>query len=173
MSESLTQVRLKEQLHYEPRTGAFVWRVSPSNNTPAGSVAGAIRPDGYRHIKIDSKLYKAHRLAWLYMTGSFPADQTDHIDHQRDNNTFSNLREANHTENGRNMSLRPTNTSGICGVYWDKRRQKWRAQIQVQGKQTYIGSYTNIQDAIDARRAAEEKYGYHQNHGTPQTETCK
>ena len=75
----LTQERLKEVLHYDPETGIFMWLVAPNGRIRVGMEAGSSH-DGYIGIKVDRILYKAHRLAWFYMTGEWPANDVDHWD---------------------------------------------------------------------------------------------
>lgn len=97
----LTQERLKELLSYDPLTGVFLWRV---NRGPAraGKRAGCLAPIGYRAIRIDRVMHWEQRLAWLYMTGEWPPAGTDHRDLNRSNNVWTNLREANQSQNGAN-----------------------------------------------------------------------
>lgn len=90
----LTAGRLKELLTYDPETGVFIWRGWRSGSAVAGSVAGSLHSDGYVCIKIGRCLYRAHRLAFLYMTGSRPIGQVDHINMNRADNRWCNLRET-------------------------------------------------------------------------------
>ena len=158
ISETLAAERLRELLEYFPETGIFRWRVSPARNVKVGDIAGCLNGKGYLQIKIDGKLHSAHRLAWLYTHGTWPADQIDHINRDRSDNRILNLREATPAENGRNMSKASNNTSGYPGVYWRKARQKWQAQITHLGERIHLGYFTEKSDAIAARQAAEIKY---------------
>ena len=164
---SLTQKQLKEILHYNPETGIFTWLVKTANRIKIGDVAGSTNSCGYISIKIKYNRYLAHRLAWLYMTGGWPKHQIDHIDHIRNNNRWVNFRGATHQENHKNQSLPKNNISGICGVFWENRAKKWRAQITVSGKKSCLGCFSSKAGAIKARKEAEIKYGYHENHGSP------
>lgn len=164
MSE-LTQRKLKDILDYYPETGIFRWKIVKANNIHIGDIAGTIRTDGYIAIKIDYKLYKAHRLALLYMTSHFPTDQVDHRNHIREDNRFVNLRETTNKENGKNHKMKCNNTSGITGVDWHRNVKKWRARIMVDDKDIHLGHFININDAAAARKVAESKYGFHSNHG--------
>jgi hypothetical protein len=163
MSE-LTRKELKEILHYDPETGVFTRIKRTSNSVNIGDIVSC-KADGYVCVCAKGKQYRAHILAWFYMTGEWPKDQIDHIDHVRDNNIFNNLREATHQENGKNQSMYSNNTSGVTGVTWFKRDDKWQAQIKANSKNTYLGCFIDKFEAICARKSAENKYGYHENHG--------
>jgi len=155
----LTQARLKELLHYDPDTGVFTWReTGPGRKN--GLIAGCLRVDGYWFIAIDQQRYLAHRLAWFYVHGYFPENDTDHINRIRTDNRISNLREASRQCNSRNSGLLSTNTSGIKGVCWNKNYSKWQANITDSGKQIYLGCYDTIVDAAKARWSAEVKYNF-------------
>lgn len=137
-----TAERVREVLSYDPLTGVFLWRVSPSNNTPAGSVAGA-DCEGYRIIRVEGGRYKAHRLAWLYVTGEWPPCQVDHEDTDRSNNRWGNIRLATTSQNKANMGKRADNKSGYKGVRWYSQTKKWNAQIKCQGKTKNLGYFTD------------------------------
>ena len=161
----LTQSKLKELLYYDPETGIFIWLFANSKRIKAGDIAGCLRKDGYVVIRINKRDYKAHRLAWLYMTGELPELQTDHTNHIRDDNKWENLRESTHQENGKNRSMYKNNTSDVTGVGWDKRENKWRSRIHVNDKSKFIGYFSDKFEAICARKSADNKYGFHENHG--------
>jgi len=164
-TQIITQEELKQLLDYCPETGAFTWQAARRGTAKAGSVAGCPGSHGYRQIKLHGKAYLAHRLAWLFMTGEFPEDQTDHINHVKDDNRFENLREVSNTENCRNASMRHNNTSGVTGVAWHKRVSKWRVHIMVNGKDICGGYFNCITAAAITRKALEIKHGFHENHG--------
>lgn len=107
--------------------------------------------NGYLCIRVDYKLYLAHRLAWMYMVGSWPKDQIDHIDRKRDNNKFSNLREATTEENAQNAS-------NVVGYSYDSFSSKWKAQIGVNGKNKHLGRFNTEEEAKAAYVAAKEQY---------------
>ncbi|MDQ6968711.1 MAG: HNH endonuclease [Mariprofundaceae bacterium] len=160
----LTQEILKEILQYNPDTGIFTWKKKPANNIHVGDVAGGV-DKGYIRIRIQGRMYRAHRLAWLFSHGVFPPDQIDHINHHKNDNRIINLREATPTENQHNASLHKNNTSGVNGIGWSKGSKKWKVQIKVAGKDIHLGYYDDKDDAITARQAGNLKYGFHQNHG--------
>ena len=168
-SNTLTQSSLKELLYYNQYSGNFVWKVSPTNSVKIGAVAGNIQKcvsKYYRSIGINGRQYLSHRLAWLYMTGEFPKYEIDHINGDGLDNRFFNLRDVRHEDNQRNLRLPVSNTSGCIGVYLDKARNKWVAEIIYAGMKKHLGRYVNKEDAIKARKLAETKNGFHCNHGT-------
>ncbi len=151
---TLTQSRLKELLSYDPETGLFVNRIERNPRAKQGCSTGYANTIGYVVIQIDREKFGAHRLAWLYMTGEWPIQQIDHINRIRSDNRFSNLRQATFAENCHNMSVACSNTSGHQGVTWHKGRQKWQAQLAVQGRHFYLGMYDDIDEAVAVRRGA-------------------
>ena len=171
----LTQEYLQSILHYAPESGVFTW-IKTSKAGWVGKTAGCIRlhPNckktqnklHYLVIHILGKLYKAHRLAWLYMTGKFPEGLIDHEDGNGLNNKFSNLRPATVFTNNQN-SVRPiTNSSGYKGVYPHKKNGTWIAQITYNKVQHYLGSFATPEAASEAVRAKRiELHGEFANHG--------
>jgi hypothetical protein len=153
----ITQERLKELLDYDPDTGVFTWKTA-RGCVVAGSVAGALNTNLYIYIKIDQKLYRAHRLVWLYIHGSLPGAEIDHVNRIRGDNRIANLRAATKSENGQNKPKYRNNTSGIPGVCWHKASQKWIAQIRHLGHSIHIGLYDDLEEAAAARAAAKAKY---------------
>ena len=150
----LTQAELKKHLHYNPDTGIFT-RVSLSFRSPSkiGQVAGNVcSTNGYVRISINNKLYRAHRLAWLYVNGSFPYVQIDHVNLNKADNRWCNLRECTQSENMFNVGLKSNNTSGYKGVVWVSHAKKWRASVHVNGKTEYLGYHENIENAIEIRK---------------------
>ena len=110
----LTQERLKEVLHYDPETGIFAWQVQ-TGRSRLDSPAGYTRRDGYRQIKVDKRVYLAHRLAWLFMMGAWPSEEVDHINCNKVDNRWTNLRPATRGQNNANSRARRSK-SGIKGV---------------------------------------------------------
>jgi hypothetical protein len=145
---ALTASRLRELLSYDAETGVFVWRVHHRPKMP-GDRAGGFG-HGYIQIRLDGRLYYAHRLAWLYVTGEWPDEQIDHINGDGVDNRFANLRPCSNDENQKNLGLRKTNTSGFSGVRWDKERQKWAAHIRINGKVTQLGRFNSKDEARTA-----------------------
>lgn len=147
---TLTHRVLLGLLHYEPGSGAFVWKVRPSIGTPEGAVAGTTLTQGYRSIRIKRAGYRAHRLAFFYMMGRWPLDQIDHIDGDRANNCWANLREASRSQNGANRGAPNKNSSGHKGVQWNAKLGKWQVAISAKGKKIHLGVF----DDVDRARAA-------------------
>ena len=160
----VTREYIKSILHYCPETGVFTWLKSRPG-VKVGGVAGSLCKKGYMHIGIDGKSHRSHRLAFLYMTGKFPEDQTDHINHNTSDNRWLNIRLATASDNMKNKSVRKDNTSGVCGVYWDKKSAKWHSEIRNKGRKYSLGRFEELKDAIAARKSGEEKYNFHINHG--------
>ena len=159
----MLQSYLKEILSYDKKTGIFRWKIDRSK-VKANSVAGCVGTGGYIQIKVNYKLYKAHRLAWLYVHGEFPKEQIDHINHNRKDNRLSNLRVVSNVENHRNIRMLKNNTSGVSGVYWSDTMKKWHARIRVYGKQKNLGFFSDLDEAKKAREVAKAKYKFHPNH---------
>ena len=161
----VTQKELKKILHYNPDTGVFTRLTRPTNSANIGDVAGCVGTRGYIQIMIKYKMYPAHRLAWLYMTGKWPAHQIDHINHTKNDNRWINLREATSRENSKNSPLRKDNASGVVGVSMAKTLSKWQAYITISSKKKHLGYFTDKFEAICCRKSASNKYGFHTNHG--------
>jgi hypothetical protein len=175
--EALTAEAVRQLLDYDPATGLFRWKArtpemfagrkyskdrecSRWNARYAGYIAGSVENDGYLAIKIDGKKHKAHRLAWLFMTGAWPIDEIDHIDRIRTNNAFGNLRESTRNGNAWNKGRQINNTSGFKGVSYYKRYNKYMASIRVNRKQINLGYFTTPEAAHAAYcRAAREHHG--------------
>jgi hypothetical protein len=159
---NLTAEKLREILAYDQETGDFVRLVDRSTNARAGSIAGCVSAGGtgklHWQISIDGRLYYAHRLAWLYMTGQWPSKTIDHIDANGLNNRWSNLREATKSENQHNRGKQRNNTSGFKGVSWHKRDRKWQAEIWLNGRKKSLGGFDDAAAAHAAYCDAAQKF---------------
>lgn len=153
----LTAARLREVLHYDPLTGVFTWRVSPTNSVRIGSVAGCMLRKGYISIRIDGKMYLAQRLAVLYMTGAFPAGECDHRNGARADNKWANLRDVSKSLNQQNQR-HPRGANQFLGVSLYKRTGLWYACIRINGKSKNLGLHGTPELAraayLDAKRSA-------------------
>ena len=119
---------------------------------------------GYIYFRFDDKNWASHRIIWKMETGEDPVE-IDHINGVRDDNRWSNLRSVTPSQNSRNKAIRSNNTSGYQGVSWDKKKEFWKAYITIGGKRVHLGSFKNFDDAVSARKAAEQQNNYHPNHG--------
>ncbi len=133
--------RLLEVLHYNDKTGVFVWSKTLSRNVRAGSVAGYVNKDGYRVIKIDGRLYFAHRLAWLYVKGYVPS-MIDHRNRIKSDNVFENLRESDSERNQHNTGLKKGEVP-YKGVSIEPRSGKYQAKIRHKGKRYTLYGFIN------------------------------
>lgn len=169
---------LRQLLRCDPVSGRIFWLTRPRemftsdrtfgmwNARYAGTEAfTAKNGSGYKNGSINGKNYQAHRVIWAMHHGSWPVNEIDHINGIRDDNRIVNLRDVSQGENQRNARRRIDNESGHCGVSWRKESRRWRAEIRLNGKQKNLGYFTDIDDAIAARKAAEIKNGYTERHG--------
>ena len=156
-AKTLSANRLRKVLNYDPATGVFRWRV-PKGPSIVGTVAGSIhRPKGYRAICIDGKIYRANRLAWLYMTGKWPKLEIGYINRRSSDTRWANLREMTPSQRRANSRIR--NKLGVRGV-WITKSGKYVARIRVAGKRKYLGLFETIEKASVAyTRAAKDTFG--------------
>lgn len=169
--------QLHEMLKYDPSTGKFTWRErsedfpSPLSAIRAFNTHSAGRPvyeelhKGYRRMTLLGKRYKSHRVAWAMHCGDWPPETIDHINGVKDDNRIENLRAVTHIENCRNVKTPASNMSGVIGVHWDKFNFRWVAYIGFDNKTINLCSTKDFDEAVAARKAAEVKYGFHENHG--------
>lgn len=157
MNCELSAERLRELLHYNPETGDLTWITDLTNNVRAGDRAGTRNSKKYLQIRVGKRFYQAHRLAWLYMTGEWPAHHIDHINCIRDDNRWCNLRPASRTQNLANTKRYLNNTSGFKGVSFHRPSQKWLAQIRANNVFHYLGIYKTPEEAHAAYCSAATK----------------
>lgn len=154
----LTAERLRELLAYDPETGIFTWKTTMGSRAVAGQQTDSLDDHGYVRIRVDKRLYRAHRLAVLYMSGSFPPADVDHINLNRADNRWKNLRNATRTVNARNTNLRSDSTSGLKNVSWHKATGKWQVNLAAGGKNIHIGLFADKELAAQAAAEARSKY---------------
>jgi hypothetical protein len=155
----LSQARVQELFDYR-EDGELIWRVQVSSRALVGNVAGCLNGKGYKVTGIDGKLYRNHRLIWLWNFGYFPENDLDHINRIRDDNRIENLREVSRVCNMRNARVYKDSFSGVTGVCWRKETSKWSARIKISSKNIYLGHYETKLEAAKARWQAEVKYGF-------------
>lgn len=156
-----TAAEAAERLDYDPDTGIFRWKrkvMCFGGGRMPGDIAGTPK-DGYRQIKLFGKIYREHHLAWLFMTGGWPPTGVD-IDHKnrvRSDNRWTNLRLATRGQNNVNTGKRRPSKSGHRGVH-PNRDNGWFARIAVDKKVIHLGCFDTLEDAIEARRRAEQTH---------------
>ncbi|MCM2503901.1 HNH endonuclease [Aureimonas altamirensis] len=151
----LTQERLFQELFYDELSGEFWWN-KPAPRRDISKPAGHYDDRGYVRITIDGTKHYGHRLAVLYMTGSMPAEHVDHINHDKGDNSWTNLRLATPAQNQWNQGSKATNTSGYKGVR--AKGNRYDARIRVNGKRYELGRYDTAEEAAAAYEAAASKY---------------
>ena len=149
-----SQKKLQELFDY--RDGQLYWKEKTHYSIDLSKPAGSIEKNGYRTIRIEGKIYKAHRLVWKYHYGKDPKEFIDHIDGNRTNNNMENLRESTRQQNGYNRGPPKNNELGIKGVR--KHRNKYAARIIINGKNKHLGTFNTIEEARLAREEAEIKF---------------
>ncbi len=150
---------LRRSLSYCPETGQFT-RISTkrASDYGVGKVVGSPDGCGYSRVWLAGKLRKAHRLAWLYMTGEWPSGDIDHINGDGLDNRWCNLRAVDHKTNVENQrKARKDNKRGMLGVTWHKSSEQWRARITVNGKQKHLGVFDSAELAHETYLAAKRQ----------------
>lgn len=174
MTDGVTQEMVRARFLYNKEFGRLIWLSRPLsdfggknqwsiwNSRYAGCFAGSVGTKGYRSINVFGKMRKASRLTWVYHFGQWP-DVIDHIDGDTANDRLENIRSVTQAENCLNRKLVSRNTTGVPGVYRDG--NGFCAQIGFSNKKFFLGRFGNVNDAIAARHAAEQKFGFHPNNG--------
>jgi hypothetical protein len=155
---------VREAISYDPETGDFLWRKTQGRQKE-GARAGTSGVAGYKQVTFNNMSYLAHRLAWAMHYGKWPVGQIDHINHDRGDNRITNLRVVDNLENHRNLPLRANNRTGHAGVTFCKFTGRYMASITIGGRKIFLGRFDTIPEAAEARREANVKYGFHENHG--------
>lgn len=150
----ITQERLMELFTYCKDSGhLYVAKNRKGSSKKIGDITGSKTKNGYIEVDIDSKRYTIHRLAFLYVNGKFPDSVVDHINGDKSDNSWNNLRECSQGDNLQNIhKVKSTNTTGYTGVYVYK--DKFRAKINIEGKQIHLGEFVQVEDAYAAYCAA-------------------
>ncbi len=173
---------LRKLLKYNPDTGKLYWRERTTdtfedgkrtkdhrckhwNSTFSNKEAFTCNSHGYKAGIVLRQNHQAHRVIWAMYYGEWPENDIDHINGIRDDNRITNLRSVTRLENARNLSRAKNNTSGFTGVSWYKKNKKWGANIIVNKKIKFLGLFENINDAVKARKKAENEIGFHPGHG--------
>lgn len=173
---------LRQLLDYDPATGVLRWKARGPEWFAEGRLGAekhahwwntrfaekealaAVNGRGYAGGAIFGARCRAHRVIWKLVTGTDP-DEIDHINGCRVDNRLCNLRAVNRTENMQNKRRNSNNRSGVTGVLWHSASRKWAAKICSENTEIHLGLFDCIGQAIKARREAERRHGFHENHG--------
>jgi len=166
--KDFTWAELDELLKYNPTTGQLIWKTNKhSKSIVPGTEAGCInKVNGYRTISLFGLSYPAHHIAWFMYHKDWATNQLDHINQVRSDNRISNLREVSIAENARNRSRRLGTSTGEHGIWFDRRRYKYVAEITMNGKRVYLKRFDDIDEAVASREAKLKELGFHDNHGS-------
>lgn len=135
-----------ELFFYDPVTGNILQK-KKRPKIQIGTIAGALTPKGYRYIQVQGRKYPAHHLVWFFETGSLPALSLDHIDGIKSNNHFSNLRQVTTKQNNEHRGKQKNNSTGYKGVTFNKRLNKFIAQIQHNYNSIHLGVFDTALEA--------------------------
>lgn len=127
-----------EDIHYDPRTG-FMWWTRGGTGRKLKTPIGTVSPNGYRNVTLDGKQYKAHQVVWFLHHGEWP-EELDHTNRNKDDNRIENLRVVSRSTQQHNRVM-PLPTSGIVGAHWNKRKQKYKSSIRINGKTIHLGYF--------------------------------
>lgn len=174
---SIPIITLREALDYDPTTGKFSWKNRPIhhfkndmrwsaaqtqkrwNTRYAGTQAfKQLNKNGYLYGSVDNIKLLAHRVAWALIIGAWPEETIDHINGDRLDNRICNLREATRVQQNRNTTANYNGTSKYLGVSFRKDRGVFRAVIFIHGKQEYLGSFKDEEEAAKAYDKAAAKH---------------
>lgn len=172
--------RIREVLSYDGTTGLLTWKprvpdpmrldaVRTERETRAWNTKHAGRTAGGTHgrymaVQLDNLLIMAHRVAWALYTGAWPTGEIDHQDGDPTNNRIANLRDVSRAQNMQNKAAY-TSPSGLpLGMHYLP-NGKVHLRVQMNGNRVSIGTFTTVEDALEARSKAYLTFGFHPNHG--------
>ena len=168
---------LRACFSYTPETGELFWLRRPADHFDSigseraftsrwtGKPVGARTSLGYLMTSVCGVKILVHRIVWAMQHGAWPNYFVDHINGQKDDNRIINLRDVPQSLNGLGLVKSKKNTSGHTGVTWNRKLGKWAAQVKYRGKNLYLGLYVDIEDAVEARKKANESLGFSGLHG--------
>ena len=159
-NSDMIEQNIQAELEYDPKSGVIFRRAGPWVPTRRETL-NTLHPNGHLYGTFQRKTFKAHRVVWLLHSGAWPSGEIDHINGNAQDNRIVNLRDVTHKENTRNVKRRNDNTSGVAGVSYHKNIDRWVVRVG----RSYIGCYKTKPEAVEARKDAEKKAGYHPNHG--------
>lgn len=175
-----TQKYLLECLDYKEETGELFWKERPLehfssgkypernwkawNSNYSGTQAFKVNNHGYYSGTLDSTVFLAHRIIYKLIHGVDP-DRVLHAKGETLNNCLENISSGSHSLNMLDKKKYKNCKSGVMGVTWHTRDEVWAVRIRINKKETHLGYFDDLQEAIAVRKAAEVQYGYHPNHG--------
>jgi hypothetical protein len=172
----MNQELLKKLLTYDPETGIFTWNERdlslikrPSslkswNTRYAGTKITNMDSKGYPFVSISRRHHRLHRLAFVYMGQEAPP-VVDHANGIKTDNRFCNLKASSFKLNSLNKFRNSNNTSGVAGVYLNKRKQLWCAQMKFDGHTYHLGSSRDFFEAVCLRKSEENLLGFSHRYG--------
>lgn len=175
---NLQKEDIDKLVKYDPITGEMrrILKIHPKSGKyyPCDDLVTGSNNRGYKWLKMKGHMYLVHRLAFVIMTGNHPNGEVDHIDGNRQNNKWENLRDCSPLAQSRNQGLRKDNTSGVRGVNYNncktnRSAKRWVARISHNGERILLGNFHTFAEAVAVRKQAEIDYGYHENHGKRQS----
>lgn len=156
--------KLKEAFDYNPATGALTWSKTRSGINTNNGYAGTLNPNGYTIIKFEGELIYAHRIVFLIHHGCIP-EEIDHINGEKSDNRIENLRASDKYKNRHNARISVRNKSGVKGVSWCKKTNKWLASVTYMGERHVVGRFSDIENASrEVMRKREELHGEFARH---------
>lgn len=180
MGDRVSVELLRELIALDPETGHLTWKTREPCHFKIGGHAAAwnalwagtpaiscLDNNGYLVGTVKGLRVKAHRVVWALSHGVWPDGEIDHINGEKADNRVSNLRDVGRVDNGRNLPRRRTTKSGVTGVF--PRDGKWQAHIKVNHSMIRLGTFPTKEEAVSARKEAEARYGFHENHGRSPT----
>ncbi len=139
--------QLRRVLSYNAITGDLFWLETTSSRVKPGDRAGGVnKSTGYIGVKIFGKVWRAHRVAWAIQTGSWPTSEIDHINGEKADNRFTNLRAATRSQNCSNTKTYKNNKSGFKGVH-QRSNGRWRATVYCAKRRYDLGHFNTAAEA--------------------------
>lgn len=159
--EHVNKKLLDELFDYNEDTGIVIWKKSRSPRIKIGTPVKYVNKFGYIQVRLEGKLWMLHRLIWLMQIGDFPKGEIDHIDGNRSNNSWNNLRDVSKSQNMQNRRGPDKDSkTGVLGVTFDRQRNKYRAQLTINGIKVLNKIFNTPEEAGNAYKQAKENY-YH------------